>query len=242
MSEVATASYADAHEAKDRLEVLDALISAPGFDPIFRDDVIRIPRDHPVLTWGCQVAGCERALLPPYLVCTTHREEWLEGRDRGMTMSEFRESAVPLRLLRAQDPSPCLICGDSRPAAGLQQLCLRHGDRWYRASRRSEVTVEQFDQWLVTEKPYESFGDCRVPCCDIQASYRSGLCTDHHRMFQRDESPGRLPRSRRKLALRYDEKILGAWLQGQVPVVRSGRLNLIGLHPLLKAEIKCDNS
>lgn len=34
--------------ARDRLELLTALISAPGFDPRYRNDIIAIPRDHPV--------------------------------------------------------------------------------------------------------------------------------------------------------------------------------------------------
>ncbi|OOK65311.1 integrase family domain protein [Mycobacterium kansasii] len=50
----------ESRAARDRLELLTALISAPGFDPLYRDDVIVIPRDHLVYGWGCAVANCER--------------------------------------------------------------------------------------------------------------------------------------------------------------------------------------
>jgi hypothetical protein len=33
---------------RDRLELLTALIAAPGFDPLYRSGLITIPPDHPV--------------------------------------------------------------------------------------------------------------------------------------------------------------------------------------------------
>jgi hypothetical protein len=45
---------------RDRLELLTALIEAPGFDPVFRDALIFIPPQHPVYAWQCAVEGCER--------------------------------------------------------------------------------------------------------------------------------------------------------------------------------------
>ena len=40
---------------RDRLEILTALIAGPSFDPIFRPDVIEIPRQHPIYRWECVV-------------------------------------------------------------------------------------------------------------------------------------------------------------------------------------------
>jgi hypothetical protein len=42
---------ADRREPRDRLELLTALINGPGFDPVFRDDVIRIPPGHRIYPW-----------------------------------------------------------------------------------------------------------------------------------------------------------------------------------------------
>ena len=36
----------------DRLEILQTLITGPGFDPLLRDDIIRVPRGHAVYGWG----------------------------------------------------------------------------------------------------------------------------------------------------------------------------------------------
>jgi hypothetical protein len=38
----------DCRQRRDRLELLSALISGPGFDPLLRGDIIAFPRDHPV--------------------------------------------------------------------------------------------------------------------------------------------------------------------------------------------------
>ena len=41
--------------ARDRNELLSAIISAPGFDALFRADVIHIPGNHPIFGWACGV-------------------------------------------------------------------------------------------------------------------------------------------------------------------------------------------
>ncbi len=51
----------DASRARrDRLELLTALMMAPGFDPLYRSDLIAIPPQHPVYGWECVVEGCGR--------------------------------------------------------------------------------------------------------------------------------------------------------------------------------------
>ena len=57
---------------RDRLEILTALINAPSFDPIFRPDVIVIPRDHPVYRWTCVVDCCERSRSGSSELCAEH--------------------------------------------------------------------------------------------------------------------------------------------------------------------------
>ena len=47
-------------EVRDRLEILTALIGGPTFDPLFRTDIVRIPRGHAIYRWECVVGGCER--------------------------------------------------------------------------------------------------------------------------------------------------------------------------------------
>ena len=238
MREVATVSCAESRQAKDRLEVLEALIGAPGFDPIFRNDIIWIPKDHPVIGWGCRVTDCDRALVGKYSMCVNHLREWVHARDRGTPMSDYLESAIPLSPNKQQKPLPCLICGDDRPTVGRRPLCLGHRDRWAAAKRSRRMTVDQFDQWLVEQTPFEPLGICGVACCEIQAARAPGLCTDHRRKFERDGHPGQTQRARGMRQPLYDETVLGAWLQQQVPITRAGRINLIGVEPLLKAEIK----
>lgn len=52
MTKLALASAGDRREQRDRLEILEALIESPSFDPIFRPDIICIPKDYPVVGWG----------------------------------------------------------------------------------------------------------------------------------------------------------------------------------------------
>ncbi|MFE9783262.1 hypothetical protein ACFYPA_34585 [Streptomyces sp. NPDC005775] len=41
---------------RDRLEILTTLIGGPSFDPVYRPDVIKIPRGHAIYRWECTVA------------------------------------------------------------------------------------------------------------------------------------------------------------------------------------------
>ena len=54
--------YADRSDrtGMDRLEILTALIGGPSFDPVYRPDIIQIPRGHVIYRWECVVGGCER--------------------------------------------------------------------------------------------------------------------------------------------------------------------------------------
>jgi hypothetical protein len=49
-----------------------ALIAGPSFDPIFRLDVIEIPRQHPIYRWECVVDRCERSRSGGTDLCSEH--------------------------------------------------------------------------------------------------------------------------------------------------------------------------
>ena len=61
--------------ARDRLELLTTLIAAPSFDPLYRDDIIHIPRQHPVFGYQCQVPDCEAAATHRGF-CMEHKQQW----------------------------------------------------------------------------------------------------------------------------------------------------------------------
>ena len=81
---------------RDRLELLTALIAAPGFDPLYRSGLIRIPPGSPGLRVGLSGAGCECVGLGPGL-CTAHEREWKAlGRDK-VRRADFTAVATPVR-------------------------------------------------------------------------------------------------------------------------------------------------
>ncbi|WP_326830023.1 hypothetical protein OIE13_12355 [Streptosporangium sp. NBC_01810] len=79
----------------DRLELLTALINAPNFDPVFRDEIVRIPADHPTYRWICAVDQCERAPGLGQELCHAHRAEWTKQREAGGNLVEFMAAAGP---------------------------------------------------------------------------------------------------------------------------------------------------
>lgn len=84
---------------RDRLELLEALISGPRFDPLFRGDVLDIPPDHETYGWGCAVLECLRTRTSTSDFCSTHRKEWIDhlARDpEGATRTGFLSATQPL--------------------------------------------------------------------------------------------------------------------------------------------------
>lgn len=115
----------DSRVKRDRLELLTALIWAPGFDVRYRDDIIVIPRDDPVYGWGCIVKGCERSHKNASKLCGSHSDDWQKAEQSGMTMGAFLEGAEPLMARMGADLGMCRICPD-RPAFSRQTwLCKR---------------------------------------------------------------------------------------------------------------------
>ena len=83
--------------ARDRLEILTALIAGPSFDPIFRPDVIEIPPGHPIYRWECVVGGCERSRSGGTDLCNEHRQQWARDRERGVGKAAFLTAATSLK-------------------------------------------------------------------------------------------------------------------------------------------------
>lgn len=77
------AGETDRRESRDRLELLTALIDGPGFDPVFRGDVIAIPGDHAVFPWHCVVPGCRRPRWAKQDLCAVHTAGWRTSRAAG---------------------------------------------------------------------------------------------------------------------------------------------------------------
>ncbi|WP_424534242.1 hypothetical protein ACOZ38_28525 [Sphaerisporangium viridialbum] len=115
----------------DRLELLTALINGLSLDPVFRDEIVRIPADHPTYRWMCAVDQCERAPGLGEELCHAHRAEWMRQREEGGNLVEFMQTAGPGDAAPSSTGKvPCRICPD-RPAGSKQlRLCHRHSMRW----------------------------------------------------------------------------------------------------------------
>ena len=235
-------------QGRDRLEILTALIGAPSFDPIFRTDVVRIPRNHPVFRWNCLVQDCERVRSGGTGLCSTHREEWAQARAAGGGMAVFLENAEPLAATEWLEETVCRLC-PGRPAGHTKlQLCVRHQQRWHRhrADRGGEADL---DTWLPSEVSYPGFGDCRVAVCPSLAASAVGLCSGHATRYEKEGRPGGAEAS--KYGAReheqhatpvpvhyFDESAFRRWCTSAKPVLWPGQISLRGLRPLLRAEIQ----
>ncbi len=248
---------ADRRESRDRLELLTVLIDGPGFDPVLRGDVIAIPGDHAVFPWHCVVLGCRRPRWAKQDLCVIHAAGWRTSRAVGMSKSRFVHTAAPLELGQTLEAVRCRVC-PGRPAFNRELgLCHRHRNRW-RAHLRKHAEGRNgggFDrdveltQWLAAERPYPGYGQCRTRVCDELAESPLGLCTlhlDHYRVAGRPGGaslPGKWFNSYegqgRPTPVTIDDKgAFAAWCGHAPPVMRIGQIDLRGLRPLLRAEIR----
>ncbi|MGW9613179.1 tyrosine-type recombinase/integrase [Streptomyces diastaticus] len=238
--------------AGDRLELLTALITAPNFDPLFRTDVIKVPRDHPTYGWGCAVSGCQRAQGPARDFCKVHELEWVAAQKAGQSITEFHMAAVPLIPKSRIDPPPCVVCPDA-PAWDARQLCYLHGSRWLRHHadvRGRKGMLPVYEECLAKQVPFPHFGQCKVLPCPEQASSPLGLCHRHITHYERDRKPGgarpaanwaRWIVTRNKpVPIEYaDRSLFERWCRETGLANRAnGQVSLLGLRPLVKAEIK----
>lgn len=242
---------ATARTTSDRLELLTALMAAPGFDRRFCADVINLPGDHPAYGWHCSVPACERAKKAGHDFCHIHAEQWRRCKEVGDGVTEFLRDAQPLQPVAWYDPPPCRICPDV-PARSRQGLCFLHSERWcsHRGYRRRTDREAEFEAWLASESPLPGFGKCRVVACPDLADHPIGLCMRHGHRYKQNGRPGgaRLPADwsvsltdhRKSIRMIYDDRrAFTQWCAQADPVTRmNGKVSLLGLRPLVKAELQ----
>lgn len=232
---------------RDRLEILTALIAAPSFDPVLRPDVLEIPRDHPVYRWVCRVEGCEHIRQPQSDLCQEHSRRWTRQRAQGVGKAAFLRDAEPLTRHMRLEEAGCRICPD-RPEHHLQRrLCRWHDHRWY-VHRRDAGPAADFTAWLAEQTPGPGYGACRGTPCANGAESPLGLCGPHQRAYLRDGRPGgaALPTSWRRfervgepVPITYvDEERFRRWCANRPARPWPGQVDLRGLRPLVRAEIK----
>jgi integrase len=235
----------DARETRDRLEILTALINAPSFDPVLRPDVINVPVDHPTFGWVCVIPGCARAKESLRDMCGGHIK-LLRARPAGMDRAEFIRTAEPLQLDLPFRHGRCTFC-PGRPAVSAKPMlvCTRHRVSW----RWAERTGQPPEQWLAAQKSFPSYGNCEVVACADVAASPLGLCPGHQAAYHRAGRPGGacLPEkwkhtydhAGRKTPVHYqDRDAFIRWCSTTGSLYWPGQINLLGLSPLVKAEIR----
>jgi len=174
---------------RDRLEILTALINAPSFDPIFRPDVIVIPRDHPVYRWTCVVDCCERSRSSGSDLCVEHLRQLADARARGVGRAEFIAAATGLGTPIRSGQIMCRVCPE-RPADHAEiRLCRLHWERWQK-QRKVLGEDADFAVWLAGQDPLRGYGRCVVAVCVNLANSPLGMCQWHYRRYAREGRPG----------------------------------------------------
>ena len=230
----------------DRLELLTALIDASSFDPLYRPDVIQIPGDHPIYPWECVVHACERTRTSGRDLCHEHGKQWSDARGNGVGKAAFLTAARGLGQFVWREEVACRICL-LRPAASTRwRLCQRHASRW---QDQRQSGAAGFEQWLTGEVPFAGYGGCQVTTCPNMAGTPLGLCPGHETRYRYHDRPGgaslpgswsrRFEQLRRPVLVVYcDESEFRAWCAQEPPIPWPGQINLRGLRPLVRAEVK----
>jgi integrase len=236
-------------EGRDRLEILTALIDGPSFDPIYRPDVIQIPRQHPIYRWECVVDRCERTRSGGTDLCTEHLQQWAGQRGRGVGKAVFLTAATGLERRERVQEQVCRVC-PQRPTAHTElRLCQRHLSRWDHEKEAAGDAPAAFTEWLAEQLPLPGYGACQAPACVDLADSPLRLCPWHTRSYDRQNRPGgaELPSSwwhryeqlGRPVPIEYaDEEKFRRWCTNAPTRPWPGQINLRGLRPLLQAEIK----
>lgn len=228
---------------RDRLELVIALLNAPGFDPLFRDDVIAMPPLHPVYAWRCTIDGCGRVRRVGTNDCHTHFRQWQAAKSEGTSRADFLFRATPLLAKTGIDWGTCHICPDRPSRRRGSQLCTAHYDSW-RKHRNRRGDAADYDQWLVRQEPLPGYGNCLVSVCPGVAETPMGLCAPHRLSYYSQ-------RQRKRDALRAAGEEPGSpdtqsdrnecfrrWCATEDPHYRIGVVNLVGLRPLPRAEMQ----
>ncbi|MFD9590138.1 tyrosine-type recombinase/integrase [Streptomyces sp. NPDC059980] len=233
---------------RDRLELLTALIEAPGFDPLFRTTLIYVPPQHPVFAWQCAIEGCERIRRVSHNLCGAHHAQWEQAEQTGqtgLTKRTFMDTATPLPAARGVDYGRCRICPE-RPAANpATRLCHQHHNRWHRGSA-AHIDRNHLDPWALAQHALPGYGPCKARC-PFLACTSVGLCFQHHTRYQTDKRPGGAQPGHihgplhdgHQLPVTYDdEPAFNTWCATTEPVSQPGLINLHGLPAQLCAEIQ----
>jgi integrase len=243
--------YADRPDqaSRDRLEILTALAGGPSFDPVYRPDVIKIPRGHAIYRWECVVEHCERTRSGGTDLCTAHLEEWARAREAGDAgKAAFVSAAAGLDRHERAEQGACRVC-PGRPAVHTRlRLCQRHVSR-LRDSQAAAGGEADFGHWLAGQDPFEGYGTCRVVVCPDLAASPLGLCSGHATRYKNAGRPGgaSLPRywshcfeqQELEVPLTIDDgQRFGDWCAREWATPWPGQVNLRGLRPLLRAEIR----
>jgi hypothetical protein len=232
---------------RDRLEILTALIDAPSFDPIFRPDVIVIPRDHPVYRWTCVVDCCERSRNGSSDLCAEHLRQLADARARGVGRAEFITTATGLDTPIRAEEIMCRVCPE-RPADQAEiRLCRLHWHRWQK-QRKTLGEDADFAVWLAGQDPLPGYGRCVVAVCVNLAESPLGMCQWHRRRYTREGRAGgatlpslwdRCERRGEPVPIEYvDEQAFRGWCAAAPAPWWPGQANLKGLRPLVRAEFK----
>jgi integrase len=233
----------------DRLEILTALINAPSFDPLFRSEVIHIPRGHPAYRWDCVVSDCQRARSGGADLCPAHHKQWRRERDQGMDRLAFLHAAQPLGPTEWVEEGTCRLCPQRPSTAHLDlRLCGRHLAHW-NFYRRTTRTIAPFEQWVTEQETDTGYGPCRVTVCLSLADSPLGLCARHQGRYQQLGRPGgaalpktwwqRFARHGLPVPVSYQNREhFDRWCATAAPLTWPGQVNLRGLRPLLRAEFQ----
>ncbi|QKW52664.1 tyrosine-type recombinase/integrase [Streptomyces buecherae] len=241
--------HGDRRRVRDRLELLEALIQAPTVETFYRDDLIRIPPRHEVYGWQCAVEVCRTPFTTGKDLCSAHQTDWHRVRREQPDLSRFSyaRTAGPLHSTEStSEPATCRICPERPVTNMLRQLCQRHIGRWKFALTTAPDL--DFDVWLAGEVPYPSYGQCAAAVCLSWARGPMRLCLAHERQYSADGRPGRatLPgkwfayeQVGRPVPVFYDDEgAFRAWCSQVTAATRAGQVNLRGLPPLVRAEIR----
>ncbi|WP_083933730.1 tyrosine-type recombinase/integrase [Sciscionella marina] len=236
---------------RDRLELITALVNAPGFDPIYRADIIKIPPQHPVYGWECVVEGCVRIRRLGVNLCYRHITAWNARRDDTTTMASFLAAAKPFPGRVGFDLGVCRICPDRPAHSRTTGLCQRHTARWGAYNGRQDISgPRDFETWLASQdQQLRGYGLCGTAVCTSLADSPLGMCFQHRERYRRQGRPGgatlpqtwyhRLePRGLPVPILYEDEAVFRRWCAIQAPAYRVGEINVMDLHPLVKTEIQ----
>ena len=230
---------------RDRLEILTALIGGPSFDPVYRSDVIEIPRGHAIYRWECVVGGCERTRTGGSDLCSDHQRQWVRDSEHGVGRAAFVAAAQGLERHVGAEETVCRICPD-RPAAHSElRLCQRHLSRWKNEGADSAAFVA----WVSGEQPCPGYGPCGAVVCPNLADSPLGLCSWHGSRYRRDGRPGdavmpdswwqRYEQFGKTVPIEYgDQAAFRRWCASVPAHPWPGQINLRGLRPLVRAEIQ----